>query len=95
MTLEDTYKMLYSGYLGIREMDEYTSKEYILKEVEDYIADYIDQYHINLDFMEINDILDKQDLVRKLQDAVIVLNMIKGPLELTLLIRKKLKELGA
>ena len=38
MTLEDTYKMLYSGYLGIREMDEYSSKEYILKEVDDYIS---------------------------------------------------------
>ena len=94
MTLEDTYRMLYSGYLGIREMDEYTSKEYILKEVYDYINEYIEEYHINLNFAEINDTLDKQDLVRKLQDAVIVLNMINGPLELTLLIRRKLKELG-
>lgn len=95
MTLEDTYKMLYSGYLGIREMDEYSSKEYILKEVDDYIKDYISQYNLNINFEEINDMLDKQDLIRKLQDAIIILNMIKGPLELTLLIRKKLKELGA
>ncbi len=95
MTLEDTYKMLYSGYLGIREMDEYSSKEYILKEVDDYIKDYIIQYSLNLNFNQINDALEKQDLVRKLQDAIIVLNMIKGPLELTLLIRRKLKELGA
>ncbi len=94
MTLEDTYRMLYSGYLGIREMDEYTSKEYVLKKVYDYINEYIEEYHINLNFAEINDTLDKQDLVRKLQDAVIVLNMINGPLELTLLIRRKLKELG-
>ena len=94
MTLEDTYRMLYSGYLGIREMDEYTSKEYVLKKVYDYINEFIEEYHINLNFAEINDTLDKQDLVRKLQDAVIVLNMINGPLELTLLIRRKLKELG-
>ena len=95
MNLEDTYKMLYSGYLGISEMDEYTSKEYILKEVDDYIKDYINQYSLKLNFEKINDLLEKQDLVRKLQDAIIVLNMIKGPLELTLLIRTKLKELGA
>ena len=95
MTLEDTYKMLYSGYLGIREMDEYTSKEYILKKVYDYIEEYIATYHLNLNFNDVNDYLDKQDLVRKLQDAIIVLNMLNGPLELTLLIRGKLKELGA
>ena len=95
MTLEDTYRMLYSGYLGISEMDEYTSKEYILKEVSDYINEYINSYHLSLNFQQIKDELDRQDLIRKLQDAIIVLNMIKGPLELTLLIRKKLKELGA
>ena len=95
MTLEDTYRMLFSGYLGISEMDEYTSKEYILKEVSDYINEYINNYQLNLDFQAINDELENQDLVRKLQDAIIVLNMIKGPLELTLLIRQRLKELGA
>jgi len=95
MTLEETYKMLYSAYLGISEMDEYSSKEYILKEVSDYIKDYVNQYNLNLNFDEINEELDKHDLIRKLQDAIIVLNMIDGPLELTLLIRRKLKELGA
>ena len=94
MTLEDTYRLLYSGYLGIREMDEYTSKEYILKEVSDYIDDFKNQYKLGLNYQEINDELDKQDLVRKLQDSLLVLNMIDGPLELKLLIRKKLKELG-
>ena len=95
MTLEDTYRMLYSGYLGIREMDEYLSKEYILKEVYDYIQEYIKTYDLKLNFDEINDSLEKQDLIRKLQDAIIILNMLDTPLELTLLIRRKLKELGA
>ena len=95
MTLEETYRMLYSAYLGISEMDEYSSKEYILKEVSDYIKDYVNQYNLNLNFNEINKELDKKDLIRKLQDAIIVLNMIDGPLELTLLIRGKLKELCA
>ena len=94
MTLEDSYRLLYSGYLGIREMDEYTSKEYILKQVLDYIDDFKNQYKLGLNYQEINDELDKQDLVRKLQDSILVLNMIDGPLELKLLIRKKIKELG-
>lgn len=95
MTLEDTYKMLYSGYLGIREMDEYISKEYILKEVEDYIEEFKKQYNLTINYIEINDLLEQQDLIRKLQDAILVLNIIKAPLELTLLIRKKLKDLNA
>ena len=94
MTLEETYRLLYGGLLGIREMDEYTSKEYILKQVEDYINDFKDQYKLNLNYQEINDELEKLDLFRKLQDSILVLNMIDGPLELKLLIRKKLKDLG-
>ena len=94
MTLEETYIMLYSAYLGISEMDEYSSKEYILKQVSDYIDDFKKQYNLGLNYQEINDELDNQDLVRKLQDSILVLNMIDGPLELKLLIRKKLKELG-
>ena len=94
MTLEETYRMLYGGYLGVSEMDEYTSKEYMLKEIEDYIKEYISTYHLNLDFKSINDELEKLDLVRKLQDAILVLNMLNGPLELKLLIMAKLKELG-
>ena len=94
MTLEETYRTLYGGYLGIREMDEYKSKEYILKEIEDYILEFINTYHLNLDFDSIKEELEKLDLVRKLQDSILVLNMIDGPLELKLLIRGKLKELG-
>ena len=51
-------------------------------------------FNQGLNYQEINDELDKQDLVRKLQDSILVLNMIDGPLELKLLIRKKIKELG-
>ena len=42
-----------------------------------------------------HDLNSLRGIVRKLQDAILVLNMIEGPLELKLLIRKKLKELGA
>ena len=95
MTLEDTYKMLYGAYLGIREMDEYESKEYVLQELNIYINDYIKTYNLKLDFEKINSDIENQDLIRKLQDALIVLNMLNGHLDLILLIRSKLKELGA
>ena len=94
MTLEETYRMLYGGYLGVAEVDEYSSKEYILKEINDYIKEFINTYHLNLDFVSINCEIEKIDLVRKLQDALLVLNMLEGPLELKLLIMSKLKELG-
>ena len=94
MTLEETYRTLYSGYLGVADMDDYASKEYILKDIDDYIKNFIDSYHLCLDFDIINSELEKLDLIRKLQDAIIVLNLIDGPLELKLLIRLKLKELG-
>ena len=94
MTLEETYRMLYSGYLGVSEIDEYKSKEYVLKDITDYIDNYISDYHLQLDFDSIKEELNKQETYRKLQDAILVLNMIDAPLELTLLIRLKLAELG-
>ena len=87
--------MLYGAYLGIREMDEYESKEYVLQELNIYINDYIKTYNLKLDFEKINSDIENQDLIRKLQDALIVLNMLNGHLDLILLIRSKLKELGA
>ena len=94
MSLEETYRMLYSGYLGVSEMEEYKSKEFVLKDIADYIDNYISTYNLSLDFDKIKEELEKQEIYRKLQDAILVLNMIDAPLELTLLIRLKLKELG-
>ena len=95
MELIDIYRLLIGGYLGISEMDEYSSKEYILKEVDDYIKDFMNENPIsNFNYQQEKYILEKLPLYRKLQDAIIVINKIDGPLELILLIREKLKELG-
>ncbi len=95
MEVIDMYRLLIGGYLGISEMDEYTSKEYILKQVNDYIKEFMSENPIyDFNYQQERDELEKIPLYRKLQDAIIVLNKINGPLELTLLIRKKLKELG-
>ena len=42
MDLKDEFKYLVGGYYGIREMDEYDLKIYVLKDIENYIRDYIE-----------------------------------------------------
>ena len=95
MSILDTLRTLISGYLGIGEMDEYTSKEYILKEVSDYINEYMTENGLDESvYIEEKNNLEKISLDRKLQDSILVLNMIDGPIDLKLLIRNKLSELG-
>ena len=94
MNLEDEFRLLVGAYHGVLEMDEYQSKVYILKEIEDDIRNFVKTYPFShFDYQkEINNI-EKLSLNRKLQDSLIVLNRMNAPIELTLLVRKKLKEL--
>lgn len=96
MTLEDQYRYLVGAYYGIIEMDEYDLKVYILKDIENYIKDFIEVYPIdNFDYRkEAQKIEDEVSLKTKLQDALLVLNKINGPIELTLLIKKRIKEIN-
>ena len=45
MDLKDQYKYFVSAYYGIREMDEYDLKVYVLKDVENFI-----KYGFNFQF---------------------------------------------
>lgn len=94
MTLEEEFKLLVSGYYGISEMDEYSSKVYILKDIENYIKEFIEEYRLpNYDYKKTAEELEKIPLKTKLQDSLLVLNKIKGPLDLTLLIQNRLNEM--
>lgn len=94
MTLENEFKLLVSGYYGISEMDEYSSKVYILKDIENYIKEFISEYPLpNYDYRKTAEEVEKIPLKTKLQDSLLVLNKIKGPLELTLLIQNRLNEM--
>lgn len=94
MELEDQFRYLVGGYYGVYLMDEYTLKEYILKDIEDYIRDFvkanpIDNYNYEEEAKKIKEnSLDKT----KLQDALLVLNRMNGPMDLVFLIKKKLKK---
>ena len=95
MSLEDQYRYLVGAYYGVIEMDEYDLKVYVLKDIENYIKDFIDVYPIdNFDYRkEAQKIEDEVSLKTKLQDVLLVLNKINGPIELSLLIKKRLKEI--
>ena len=92
--LKDQYKYLVGGYYGVGLMDEYPLKEYILKDIENYIKDFIEVNPID-DFNYKEEALlikDKLSDKVKLQDALLVLNRINGPMELVFLIKSKLKK---
>ena len=95
MTIEDEFRLLIGGYYGIYEMDEYPLKNYILRDIEKYIKDFISEYKIsNFDYKKEAELISNTlSLKRKLQDSLIVLNKIKAPLELILMVRHRLNDL--
>lgn len=93
MELEDQFRYLVGGYYGVNLMDEYSLKEYILKDIESYIKEYVHENPIN-NFNYYEEHLKVKECVSdrvKLQDALLVLNIINGPMDLVFLIKQKLK----
>lgn len=92
--LEDQFHYLVGGYYGVSLMDEYSLKEYIMKDIENYIRDFvktnpIDNFNYEEEALKVKEnVTDKV----KLQDALLVLNKINGPMDLVFLIKKRLKK---
>lgn len=93
MELENQFKYLVGGYYGVSLMDNYPLKEYMLKEIEEYIKAVVKENTIkDFDYKkEAEDIKENMSDKTKLQDALIVLNIIKGPMDLVFLIKERLK----
>lgn len=91
--LIDQYRYLVGGYYGVSLMDEYPLKEFVLKDIEEYIKNFIEVNPIdNFNYKEeANNIKDNLSDKVKLQDSLIVLNRINGSMDLVFLIKKKLK----
>ena len=91
----DTYRYLVGAYYGISEMDEYSVKEFILKDIQDYINDFCKVNELSKEEIEKNreDVYENVSLKTKLQDALIVLQKINAPTELTLLVKERLKKI--
>ena len=95
MDIENVYRYLVGGYYGVSLMDEYPLKEFVLNDIEKYIREYIMENPIdNFDY-EKEALLIKDSVSDrvKLQDALLVLNRMKGSMDLVFLIKKRLKEL--
>ena len=90
-TLEEKLNLLIEAYYGLLEMDEYELKENELKKLKDEIDNFINEYNINnFDFESVKNNIS---LKTKLQSLLIVLNKNNSPLELILLVKRRLKEI--
>ena len=92
MELENQFRYLVGGYYGVYLMDEYTLKEYVLKDIEEYIRSFVEVNPIdNFNYEEeANLVKEKLTTKEKLQDALLVLNRINGPMDLIFQIKNKL-----
>ena len=99
MDIKDYTKILnelkcYLGaYYGVAVMDEYPLKEYMLKDIEEYIENFIETNEIETsDYKKIElDVKDNMSEKTKLQDALLLLNNMNAPMNLIFLIKEKLK----
>ena len=92
--LINEYRYLVGGYYGVSLMDEYDLKEYMLKDIENYIKDYVETNYIEgFNYKEeALKVLENVSEKTKLQDALLVLNKMNGPMDLVFLIKKRLKK---
>ena len=95
MDLKDTFRYLVGAYYGVGEMDNYELKEYVLKDIEEYIKEFIKDNPIkDFDYRREADLVNEERSVKtKLQDSLIVLPKVNASMELILLVKAKIKEL--
>ena len=92
----DEFKCLVGAYLGVQNMDECDLKVYILKDIENYIKDFLETNNItDINYSEEKRKIDDElTLKTKLQDALIVLPKIKAPMELIFMIKLRIKKIN-
>ena len=93
-TLEDKYKMMFGAYLGMTLMDEYDLKAYVLRDIENYIKDFIKEYPLdNFNYQEFMNKVDKEESdIVKLQDTLRIGVILDFNIELKSMIKKKIRK---
>ena len=86
------YKTIIGAYYGVMLMDEYSLKAYVLKNIENLAANYLQDKNIETDGIK-QFIKDKVSKKVKLQDALYILNELDEDKELLHLIKKKIRKL--
>lgn len=94
MELDNQFRYLVGGYYGVGIIDEYPLKEFVLKDIEEYIRNFIeinpiDNFNYEEEAIAVKD--NVSDKV-KLQDALIVLNKINASMDLVFLVKNRLKK---
>ena len=93
MSLEDQYKLLVESYYGVVLIDEYELKEYVLKEINNLIINFEDNYD-DINYNEIKEyVKNKVEDKTKLQSSLITLNSMNADIDLILLIKNKIKKI--
>ena len=93
--LINEFRCMVGAYYGVKSMDEYEVKEYVLYDIKKYIIDFVENNKID-DFdyyKEAESVKEKVSNITKLQDIIIILSRIDAPLDLILMIKKKLKNI--
>lgn len=95
MDLKDTYCYMVSAYYGIFEMDEYDVKEFVLKDIANYIKDFIESNPIpDFDYYQVAEEIEKNNSLKtKLQDSLLILPKINAPMDLILLVKARIKRI--
>lgn len=96
MTIKDIFRYLVGAYYGMSEMDEYDLKEFVLNDIEQYIRSFVlENKQAAVDYLEeALDVNDNVSLKVKLQDCLLVLPKVEAPLELILLVKRRIKNLN-
>lgn len=94
MTVLDELKCLIGAYFGVRLMDEYDLKEYVLSDIEKQIRNFIKQNYIeDFDYEKfVSKIEDEVTIRTKLQDALLFLSSSGNPIDLIIMINQRLKK---
>ena len=92
--LENQFRYYVGGYYGVCLMDEYPLKEFMLKEIEQFIRDFVEVNPIDhFDYEEEAKIVkEKVSDKTKLQDALLLLNRMNAPMDLVFMIKERLKK---
>lgn len=93
MTLKDQFQIIVGAYYGIRLMDEYPLKEYMMKEIKEYMDNFKETHPSSMDYDVIElQYKDSSNDKTKLHDTLIILNRINAPLELILLVKAHIRK---
>lgn len=93
MSVEDRFKLLIGAYYGVRAMDEYELKVYVLKDIEEVIRKFVNKENISNSKYLVKEVEKSVSLKGKLQDALIIINELDNYEELSYLIKLRIRKL--